>query len=98
MLPSPGLLSTLSFPPWASAMLLDHREAEAGAAVDSAGAVGLPEALPDVGQVLLVYAYARVGDGEGEPPAGGVEADADRAALGGVFEGVLHEILHQPGP
>ena len=45
--------------------LLDHREAEAGAAVDSAGAVGLPEALPDVGQVLLVYAYARVGDGEG---------------------------------
>ena len=38
--------------------LLHHSEAEAGAAVHAAGAVGLPEALPDVGQVLFVYSYA----------------------------------------
>src|SRR5699024_6542539 len=76
--------------------LLHHREAQAGAAVHAAGAVRLPEALPDVGQVLFVYADARVADLQPQPPGLGVQAHADLSALRRILEGVLHQVLHQP--
>ena len=78
--------------------MLDDREAEAGAAGGAVpGGVDAVEPLEDPVDLAGRDADALVGDGDvdGEVVAGG--ADHDRGALGGVGDGVGHQVADRDG-
>jgi hypothetical protein len=65
---------------------------DAAATVVLAGGIGPVEPLEDVGERLGGDAAAGVGDVDGDAVRGGVAAEGDRPARGGVAQGVVEEV------
>jgi hypothetical protein len=77
--------------------LARQRQAQAGAlGLALAAALGLVEALEDLGEVLLGDAAAGVLDGPPEEALLGAGADGDAAAVVGELHGIGHEV-HEDG-